>query len=338
MSEAFGPYPGAPRGTKPDKNDGKPKDDTPIDPLTDRDDLIAAFQIEGEAVRGRVARLGPTIDEILGSHDYPAAVAQLLGEAVLVAALVGHSLKFPEASGGKLIVQARGDGPIRLLVADYTTGGGLRAFAQFDAARVREAELDARRATPRLLLGDAALIMTIDQGTDFERYQSFVPLDRDTLAEAAEGYFIRSEQVPTRLKLAVARTSAGAWRAGGALLQQIAPDATRGDTAEAWDRSTALFETLSPEEMLDSELSLARVLFRLFHEDGVRIFPPTPLERRCGCSRDRIVTVLASFPADEVAAMTETDGKVRVTCEYCNQSYRLTLADVDAARGGESSS
>jgi molecular chaperone Hsp33 len=330
VTEAFGPYPGAPRGTKPLKNDGKPKDDAPIDPLTDRDDLIAAFQIEGEAVRGRIARLGPTIDEILGGHDYPPVVAGLLGEAVLVAALVGDSLKID----GKLIVQARGDGPVRLLVADYSTGGGLRAFAQFDAARVRQAELDARRPTPRLLLGDAALIMTIDQGPDFERYQSFVPLDRATLAEAAEGYFERSEQVPTKLKLAVARTAEGPWRAGGALLQQIAPDASRGDTAEAWERSCILFETLTPEEMLASDLSLARVLYRLFHEDGVRIFPPTALERRCGCSRERIVKVLASFPRDEVAAMIEADGKVRVTCEYCNQSYRLTLGDVDAVRDG----
>ncbi len=333
MTEAFGPFPGAPRGTKPENNDGKPQDDAPIDPMSDRDDLIAAFQIEGEAVRGRIARLGPTIDEILGSHDYPQSVAILLGEAVLVAALVGHSLKLPETFGGKLIVQARGDGPVRLLVADYSTGGGLRAFAQFDADRVRQVELDARRATPRLLLGDAALVMTIDRGADFERYQSFVPLDTPTLAEAAESFFMRSEQVPTRLKLAVARTPEGPWRAGGALLQQIAPDIARGDTAEAWGRSSALFETLAPDEMLDPSLSLSRVLYRLFHEDGARIFPPTALERRCGCSRERIVRVLASFPKDEVTAMTEADGLVRVTCEYCNQGYQVTLDDVDGARG-----
>ncbi len=326
---SFGPFPGAPR--RPRRVDKK--DEPPIDPLTDRDDVVAAFQIDGEAVRGRIARLGPAIHGILGAHVYPDSVANLLGEAVLIAALVGHSLKFE----GKLIVQSSGDGPVKLLVADYATGGGLRGFAQFDAERVREAELDVRQLGPTHLLGDAGLVMTIDQGPDFDRYQSVVPLDGGSLAAAAEGYFRRSEQVPTRLRLAVARIQEGDgpvhWRAGGALLQQIAPDAARGRTDEAWERSAALFETLTPQELVDPDLSLARVLYRLFHEDGVRLYPPTALERRCGCSPERIARVLASFPKDEVAAMAEGDGLVRVTCEYCNQTFRFDLDEIAAARG-----
>lgn len=336
MSSSFGPFPGAPRRpASGGGGDGQGRGgDPPIDPLTDRDDVLAPFQIEGEAVRGRIARLGRAMDEILGGHGYPPSVATLLGETVLVAALVGDSLKFPEGEGGKLIVQATGDGPVRLLVADYTMGGGVRGFAHFDPERVRQVELDARRPGPAHLLGDATLAMTIDRGPDFERYQSFVPLDSPTLAEAAEGYFERSEQVPTRLKLAVGRAPDGTWRAGGALLQQVASDALRGDTAEAWMRSAALFESLSPEEQLDPGLSLARLLYRLFHEDGVRIFPPTALARRCGCSSERIQSVLASFPEDEVAAMVEADGLIRVTCEYCSQTYRLSLEDVRTVREG----
>jgi molecular chaperone Hsp33 len=324
VSDSFGPFPGAPRRAPAEESR------TPIDPLTERDDVLAAFQIEGEAVRGRIARLGGVIDEILGAHEYPDAVANLLGEAVLVAALVGHSLKFD----GKLIVQASGDGPVRLLVADYVTGGGLRGFAHFDAERVREVELDVRRPGPSHLLGDAALAMTIDRGQDFDRYQSLVSLEGSTLAEAAELYFERSEQVPTRLALAVARGEGGGrWRAGGALLQQVAADDARGDTAAAWERSAVLFASLTPQELVDPDLSMARVLYRLFHEDGVRVFPPTALERRCGCSRDRIARVLASFPSADVVAMAEGDGAVRVTCEYCNQRFRFTLPDIEAARG-----
>jgi molecular chaperone Hsp33 len=207
---------------------------------------------------------------------------------------------------------------VRLLVADFTTDGSLRGFAQFDADAVRQLELDVRRPGPIHLLGDAPLAMTIDRGPDFDRYQSFVALEEgDTLASAAEAYFERSEQVPTRLSLAVGRVQVGdgpeRWRAGGALLQQVAGDAARGDTGDAWERSVALFQTLAPDEL---------------------VFPPTALERRCGCSRERIMRVLASFPKDEVAAMAEGDGRVSVTCEYCNQSYRLTLAEIEGGRGG----
>jgi molecular chaperone Hsp33 len=326
---------GSPRvhfGRSAERAKDETTDPAPIDPLTDRDDVVGGFRIEGEAVRGRIARLGPAIDAILSAHDYPECVAALLGEAVLIAALVGHSLKFK----GKLIVQASGQGPVSFLVADYQSGGGLRGFAQFDAERIRELELDVMRPGAVHLLADAALAMTIDQGPDFDRYQSLAPIEGVSLADAAEGYFQRSEQVPTRLKLAVARVttddSLPHWRAGGALLQRIAPDEARGDTTEAWERATALFATLDPRELVDPSLSLARVLYRLFHEDGVRVFPPTGLARRCGCSAEKIARVLASFPRDEVAAMAEADGCVRVTCEYCNRHFRVRPDEIAAVR------
>ncbi|MGD2133290.1 MAG: Hsp33 family molecular chaperone [Maricaulaceae bacterium] len=300
----------------------------PLDPLTERDDIVAGYQIENAPVRGQIVRLGPAIDEILSAHAYPDAVAALLGEAVLIAALVGHSLKFD----GKLIVQASGSGPVRMLAADFQTGGGLRGLAQFDADAVRELELDVRRAGAVHLLGDAPLVMTIDQGPDFDRYQSIAPIEGPTLARAAEAYFERSEQVPTRLSLAVARAGAtddgSQWRAGGALLQRIAADETRGETDEPWERAAILFDTLNPMELVDPELSSARLLYRLFHEDGVRMSPPTPLECRCGCSHARIAMVLASFPKDEVFAMGDHGGAIRVTCEYCNTDYVFQTSEI----------
>lgn len=318
-------------------DDGRPPDDPshegPLDPLTESDDVVAAFQIDGAPVRGRIARMGASIDAVLGAHDYPESVARLLGEAVLIAALVGHSLKFE----GKLIAQASGDGPVSFLVADYDTRGAVRGFAQFDHEAVRQAELDARAPGANHLLGDATFALTIDQGPDFDRYQSVAAVEGVSLAEVAEAYFLHSEQVPTRMRLAVARVqydgAPPVWRAGGALLQKIAGDEARGDTTEAWERSRHLFDTLEPIELVDPTLSAARVLYRLFHEDGVRVFPPTRVDARCGCSQERIARVLASFPREEVRAMAESDGCVRVTCEYCNSRYAVTLDEIGAPRG-----
>jgi len=318
--------------TEPGPPPGAPNAGGPLDPLSERDNVVSAFQIDDEPVRGRITRLGATVDAVLGAHDYPDCVAQLLGEAILISVLIGHSLKFD----GKLIVQASGGGPVNFLVADYNTSGGVRGFAQFDADRVREIELDVRAPGAQHLLGDATLAFTIDQGADFDRYQSLAAIDGPSLGDVAEGYFRRSEQVPTKLKLSVARTRVGAappvWRAGGALLQKIAPDAARGETDEAWEKAGLLFDTLKGEELVDPDLSSAQVLFRLFHEDGVRVFAPTVVEKRCACSTERIARVLASFPHTEIEDMVETDGRVRVTCEYCNSHFSFTLEDIAAVR------
>jgi len=318
--------------SEPGPPPGAPDAGEPLDPLIERDNVVSAFQIDEEPVRGRITRLGSTIDAVLGAHDYPEPVARLLGEAVLIAVLVGHSLKFD----GKLIVQASGGGPVSFLVADYSTSGAVRGFAQFNADKVRDIELDVRNPGADHLLGDATLAFTIDQGPDFDRYQSLATIDGPSLAEVAEGYFRRSEQVPTRLKLAVARTSVDGgppvWRAGGALLQKIAPDEARGETDEAWEKAGLLFDTLKSEELTDPGLSMAQVLYRLYHEDGVRVFPPTVVEQRCACSTERLARVLASFPTTEVEEMVEADGRVQVTCEYCNSHYSFSLEDIAAVR------
>ena len=291
------------------------------------DNLAAAFQIEGWPVRGRLVRLGSTIDAILSAHAYPEPVAALLGEACALAALIGSSLKFE----GRLIVQAQGDGPVRYVVADYDTQGHLRGYCRFDEAEVAAASQGFVRPGAKTLLGEGVFVMTLDRGADFERTQGITPIEGESLSLAAEHYFQQSEQIPTKVRLAVGAvtTDAGTvWRAGGALIQLIAGDAARGSTEEAWDRSRALFQTLGDDELIDPTVAPGTLLFRLFHEDGVRLEDPRALHAVCRCSKDRIGTVLSSFSIEERAEMVEEDGKIRVTCEYCATVYELEPEEV----------
>jgi molecular chaperone Hsp33 len=280
------------------------------------DDLVGAFQIEGEPVRGRLARLGPAVDEILRAHAYPEPVANLLGEACALAALVGSNLKFD----GRLIVEARGDGAVRYVVADYDTSGGLRGYCRFDEDEVAKASEGFVRPGARSLLGDGIFLMTVDQGPDMDRYQGITQIEGETLALCAEQYFAQSEQTPTRVRLAVGKAGE-TWRAGGVLIQNIAEDEARGSTEEAWTRTQALFETIGEDELVDIDLSSNHLLYRLFHEDGVRVFGSKPLRAFCRCSQSRIETVLKSFGPEERADMVEPDGQIHVTCEYCSRVY-----------------
>ena len=294
------------------------------------DDVVGAFQIEGEPVRGRVVRLGPAVDEILRAHSYPDPVANLLGEACALAALVGSNLKFD----GRLIVQAQGSGPVRYVVADYDTSGGLRGYCRYDEAEVAAVSEGFQRPGARTLLGGGVFIMTVDQGQDMDRYQGVTSIEGETLALCAEQYFAQSEQTPTRVLLAVGQVDGAereVWRAGGVLIQNIAEDEARGSTEEAWSRTQILFETIGEDELVDPDLPSNTLLWRLFHEDGVRVFGGQPLRAFCRCSQERIETVLRSFGEDERAEMIEPDGKIRVTCEYCSKVYAIAPADLGAA-------
>ena len=300
-------------------------DHAPASPISD--DLAAAFQIDGWPVRGRLVRLGGAIDTILAAHAYPEPVAALLGEACALAALIGSSLKFD----GRLLVQAQGDGPVRYVVADYGTDGTLRGYCRYDEAEMAEASKGFARPGAQTLLGKGVFVMTLDRGPDFERTQGITPIEGESLSLCAEHYFQQSEQVPTKVRLAVGQvqTEAGAqWRAGGAMIQLIAGDAARGSTEEVWDRTRALFGTLADDELVDPMISPETLLFRLFHEDGVRLEGAKALTAVCRCSKDRIAGMLASFDPAERADMVEDDGKIHVTCEYCAKVYELTPDDV----------
>jgi len=299
---------------------------TDASPMTD--DLVAAFQLDGQPVRGRIARLGGMVDDILTRHDYPEPVANLLGEACALAALVGASLKFD----GRLILQAQGDGPVSFVVADYDTTGAIRGYCSYDAERVAEVSKGFVLPGAKTLLGQGVFIMTVDQGDDMERYQGVTPIEGETLALCAEHYFAQSEQVPTRVRLAVGQVQTDAepsWRAGGVIIQNVAEDDARGSTIDAWTTAQALFETLGEDELVDPQIAPELLLFRLFHEDGVRLFTPSPLRAFCRCSQERIEGVLRSFPASERAEMVEDDGMIRVTCEYCSRTYDIEPASIE---------
>ncbi|MEH0197929.1 Hsp33 family molecular chaperone [Caulobacter sp. CCNWLY153] len=286
------------------------------------DDLVSAFQIEGLPVRGRVVRLGEAVNEVLTRHSYPEPVANLLGEACALAALVGSSLKFE----GRLIVQAQGDGPVRYVVVDYDTTGGLRGYCRFDPDEVAAVSEGFARPGAKTLLGGGVFIMTLDQGQDMERYQGVTAIEGESLALCAEQYFMQSEQIPTRVRLAVGQVDTGeglSWRAGGILIQTIAGDETRGETKEAWNHAQALFETTGEDELIDPTVPTTTLLWRLFNEDGVRLIDEKPLRAFCRCSEERIGVVLQSFSPEEKAEMIEPDGKIHVTCEYCSRVYAL---------------
>ena len=292
------------------------------------DDLILPFQAEHAEVAGRLVKLGPVVDTILSRHDYPEPVSKLLGEAVALTAILGAALKFE----GKFILQATTDGPVDLLVADYQVPGALRGYARFSAERLAAAPADGP------LLGEGHLAMTIDRGPDTERYQGVVPLEGGSLADAADTYFRQSEQLPTFIKLAVARHyRAGqnerpwTWRAGGLLVQKLTREGGRRATresafaAEDWTRAKALAETVEDHELLDPMLPPDGLLYRLFHEEKVRAYRAVPLTSYCSCSKARVEELLRRFSAEDLAEMV-VDGQVSVTCEFCNRSYRFDPA------------
>ena len=297
------------------------------------DDMVLPFQAENADVVGRLVRLGPTVDTILSRHAYPDPVSRLLGEAVTMTALLGAALK----TEGKFILQASTDGAVDLLVADYQVPGALRGYARFSEDRLAEGESDSEAS----LLGQGHFAMTIDRGSDTDRYQGVVPLEGDTLTDAADTYFMQSEQLPTFIRLAVARhyqagvgddgEGAWTWRAGGLLVQKLTREGgvqSSRDFEEDWTRAKTLAETVEDHELLDPMLPPDRLLYRLFHEEQVRVFPPIQLETYCSCSRERVEDLLHSFSAEDLSDMV-VDGEVWVNCEFCNARYNFDPAVLD---------
>jgi len=302
------------------------------------DDAVLPFEVDALDLRGRLTRLGPTLDDILTKHDYPAPVGKLLGEAIVLTTLLGSSLKFD----GRFILQTQTDGPVSFLIVDFQAPDRLRAYARYDARRLVAGQDSAA------LLGRGHLAMTIDQGPDMSRYQGLVALDGGGLEDAAHEYFLRSEQIPTRVRLAVGEEWRGGdggrhrWRGGGMLLQFLpkAPERARqadlhpGDAPEgimvhtiaeddAWVEGQSLIGTVEDVELIDPDLSGERLLYRLFHERGVRVFKPLPLRAQCSCSREAVSAMLKSFAPRDRAEMVK-DGKVEVTCEFCSSVYQFT--------------
>src|SRR5882757_3852938 len=336
----------------PQSSDIKIRPDTPVraPSAIPVDDAVLAFEVGALDLRGRLTRLGPALDEILHKHDYPPPVGKLLGEAIVLTTLLGSSLKFE----GRFILQTRTDGPVSLLIVDFQAPDRLRAYARYDAAQLKAGQNSGE------LLGKGHLAMTIDQGAEMNRYQGLVALDGGSLEDAAHEYFLRSEQIPTRVRLAVGEEWRGGdgqgpkhrWRAGGMLLQFLpkAPERARpadmhpGDAPEgavthavaeddAWVEGQSLISTVEDVELIDPDLSGERLLYRLFHERGVRVFAPQPLRAQCSCSRDAVSSMLKSFAPNDRAEMVK-DGKVVVTCEFCSSVYDFTPQEAGVEQAG----
>ncbi len=312
-------------------------------PVSDegRDDQTLPFAVEPLDLRGRVVRLGASIDSILAQHAYPAPIARLLGEAAVLTVLLGSALKFE----GRLQLQTRSDGLVNMLVVDFDAPDGLRAFARFDAERLAELGPTVE------LLGKGHLALTIEHGSDMSRYQGIVALEGQGLEAAAHQYFRQSEQIPTFVRLAVAESLTGAgykWRAGGLMVQflpasrarQIMPDLPPGDAPQglivpemkeddAWVEAKALAATIEDHELVDPTLSSERLLYRLFHERGVKVFEPQNVRATCRCSRERIANMLKSFTPDERKDMVGENGKIGVTCEFCSSFREFAPEEFD---------
>lgn len=294
------------------------------------DDVVQPFQLESSALRGRLVRLGPALDQILKQHNYPTAVGSLLGEAVVIAAALATSLKYE----GVFTLQAKGDGAVRMVVADVTSNGDVRGYAQL-------AEGVSAMAGNAKLLGKGYLAFTVDQKRLEDRYQGIVSLEADTLSAAVQHYFMQSEQLPTGIMAAVRRDASGHWRGGCLMLQRMPREGGVGtdgspqaDNAaeEDWKRAMMLMETCKAEELADPDLKPNQLLFRLFHEEGVRVYEPHLFRHKCRCSEERVSNMLRSLPRAEIEEMV-VNGLVSVTCEFCNRNYNYTRKQRDELFG-----
>lgn len=297
---------------------------------TRHDDIMLPFQIENGEARGRLVRLGEVADTILNRHAYPPSESTVLGEALVLASLLGGALKMD----GVFTLQTQSDGPLNLLVVDYDGSGRLRGYARStnmeEAAEQGEADAGGKDVSFPRLVGKGHLAFTIDPGPGSERYQGVIELAGASLTDCAHEYFRTSEQLETAIKLTARQVDDGAgglvWRAGGIMVQRLperSGDLDEEEREDAWRRAVTLMSSTRDEELVDSAMLPTQLLYRLFHEDGVRVFTPTDLHAACRCSEQRIRNVLETFPADDIADMT-VDGKIAVTCEFCRAEYVFT--------------
>ncbi|WP_210496836.1 Hsp33 family molecular chaperone [Microvirga antarctica] len=318
-------------------------------PFEGADDVVLPFAVEPLDIRGKIVRLGTSIDTIIARHGYPDAVSRVLGEAAALTVLLGSSLKFQ----GRFQLQTKTDGPIEMIVVDFDAPDRLRATARFDQERL-DAALAAAPKTGDLI-GSGYLAMTIDQGTDQSRYQGVVALEGQGFEEAAHEYFRQSEQIPTRVRLAVAEqfeNGTRTYRAGGLMVQFLptSPERIRqadlspGDIPEghaaseadpvseddAWAEAKALVQTVEDHELIDPTVSSERLLYRLFHERGVRVFEGQSVHEECRCSESRVMSMMRRFAPDDRRDMVGDNGRIGITCEFCSRFYDLDPVAVEA--------
>jgi molecular chaperone Hsp33 len=289
-----------------------------------KDDLVTPFHLENQPVRGRIVRLGAMLDDLLNPHELPETVAVLLGEAVITAIVAGSSLKFD----GRVIVQASGSGPVSFLVSDFTSDGGVRGYIRVDEQNLP----DTPQPDLKALMGEGQFALTIDPGKAEHRYQGIASLEPESFAKTAETYFKQSEQLPSRLIIAIARHTnedgITKWRGGGLLIQRIAGEEENDDDKDAWLTALALVKTIAADELTDPMLTTDKLLLRLFHEQGVRTFDPLKVYKRCTCTKSRLQKILGNFTTGERKEMITETGQIEMTCEYCAKTFSFVEQDI----------
>lgn len=293
---------------------------------------VNPFYLPQRPVRGRLIKLGPLADALLSRHDYPDSVAPLAGQALVVVAALATALKFT----GSFSLQIKGDGPIRMLLADCTDGGALRGYASVDSERLDALLSETPEPTAKHLLGEGYLAFTVDQGPDMERHQGIVALEGDGLETMALHYFNTSEQTACFLRLACGRTENG-WRASALVMERIAgiggvdPEMDMLAQDESWATALILADTVTDAELLSDALPAETLLWRLFGNEGVAVDRPRKLNYGCRCSRARLTEVLATFGVDDLDHMQQ-DGAITMTCEFCNIEFRFDRTEVGPAK------
>ncbi len=292
------------------------------------DDVVQPFMIDASGINGRLVKLGSAVDTILSRHDYPDAVNFILGKFLALGGALAMALKYE----GIFTLQLKGDGPVPLMVVDVTSEGDIRGYAQVKGEMPPEIDLEIAPAAA--LFGKGYLAFTVDQGTDMDRYQGIVELKGKTLEECVAHYFEQSDQFSSAVKLAADKTLDGTWRAAAIVIQRVPEEGgvkAVKETEDDWRRAKILMETAKESELLSPELAPNDLLFRLFHEDGVRVFDAKPVDIGCRCSRDKISGVIVQLSDDDIEH-AKVDGVIEVTCEFCNQAFAFNDDDIASLR------
>lgn len=313
-----------------------------IDPVHEHlpHDYVVPFQIESSHLRGRLVRLGPVLTKILGAHDYPEPVARMLAEAVVLMVTLSDMIKF----GASFSLQTKSDGPISMIIVDINHLGEVRGYARYDDELVKRTigQSSYVQSPIPILLGKGYMALTIDPGDvggkSMDRYQGIVALEGNHFHECAEAYFQQSEQLMTKICLVSdfgvnPKTGKAMWRAGCMMLQRVPQDGgSLGgdepmmfdldtlDQQDHWDKARIFMETLTPEELLNEALVPEKLLLRLFHEDGVRIYENRKIVHGCRCYREKILNLINSFSQDDQESM-KVDGNITLVCEFCNKKF-----------------
>ncbi len=300
------------------------------------DNFVQTFQLETSNLRGRVVRLGSVLDDILSAHDYPLPISHLVAESATLTLALSSMLKYE----GIFTLQAQGDGPLKMIVSDVTTGGNLRACASYDSERFQASreQLSALKTTESAqnhlaqYLGKGYIAFTVDQGQYAERYQGIVELKGSSLIDCVRHYFQQSEQIGTGIKMAVGQRD-GKWRASAIMLQNMPEDGANNLAGVAnveeddWRRAMILLDSCTEDEFLSPALDSNDLLFRLFHEDGVRVYDRQPVQKKCRCDRERVENILFTMSEEDLEHVC-VNGSIDMTCEFCSKTYVFDYDDL----------